>query len=276
MTAVPRKANAEPPTGGWCLRALAAGLFLAVTAGAGPGPVETVPRDLRLTVAARRALGKDQALASLNLGVSVRGGVADLWGTVPTPALAERAVQRVREVQGMTAIRNELSVVPRSEAAEDVPKEASAASEGPPAGALAGLTGTPGPAPGLPSSQAPTPTKPPAPAGLDTAVSLGRPIAAPEAARAGPRPLAELGRPVALPNGPRPAVAPQDPAAAVDQLRRGDPRFRRLRPEVRGGVVTVRGAVRRGPDLMAFATAASRLPGVERVLLTPVQIDAGP
>jgi hypothetical protein len=45
---------------------------------------------------------------------------------------------------------------------------------------------------------------------------------------------------------------------------------------VRGGVVTVGGAVRRGEDLMAFARAVSHLPGVERVLLGPVQVDPRP
>jgi hypothetical protein len=289
MSAAPCRAKAEPPPGARCLRrapaglALAAGLLLAV-GGAGPAPGESVPRDLRLTVAARRALGQDRELAGLNLGVSVRRGVADLWGTVPSAALAERAVGRLRQIEGLTSVRNELTVEPRPDAGgsapEDPPEGRSSPrpEKPPPAGALAGLGSTPGLAPGRPASHPADRAEPAAP--LDAAVSLGPPVAPRQTTPAGPRPLAELGRVVALPDEPRPAVdsggstaSPPDPSGAVEQLRQGDERFRRLRPEVRGGVVTVRGAVRRGEDLMAFARAVSGLPGVERVILAPVQVD---
>jgi hypothetical protein len=225
-------------------------------------------------VAARRALAQDAELAGLNVGVTVRGGVADVWGSVPSAALAGRVAERVRQIPGLAAVRCELAVVPRPEAAERPPDEAPpAATEraAPADGALTGRAGPPGVAPARPASEPSSPRVSPS-----AAVTLGPPAAAPDSPGAGPRPLAGLGRPVALPNDTGKGTAPPDPAAAVEQLRRGDGRFRGLRPEVRGGVVTVGGAVRRGEDLMAFARAVSRLPGVERVLLSPVQVDSRP
>jgi hypothetical protein len=175
-------------------------------------------------------------------------------------------------MQGVTAVRNELLVVPNGEAGADAPAEPPTVPEGPPAaaGALTGRAGTAGRRSAQPAAT---------PGPLESAVTLGPPVAGPPSAPAQPRPPAELGRPVALPNDQRPATAlgdrspAADPSAAVEQLRQTDERFRRLRPEVRDSVVTVRGAVRRGEDLMAFAQAVSRLPGVERVVLTAVQVD---
>src|SRR5690349_19380064 len=61
-------------------------------AGAGPSYLEGVGGDTLLTISARRTLAADAELAPLSIGVSVHWGVATLWGNVPSPALAERAV----------------------------------------------------------------------------------------------------------------------------------------------------------------------------------------
>jgi osmotically-inducible protein OsmY len=55
-------------------------------------------------------------------------------------------------------------------------------------------------------------------------------------------------------------------AVAVERLRRGSPRYRTLRVEVRGSAVTVSGTAEQGDEVMALARAVSAVPGVARVL----------
>jgi hypothetical protein len=57
----------------------------------------------------------------------------------------------------------------------------------------------------------------------------------------------------------------------MDGLRRSDKRYAPIQWEVRGRAVTLHGAAARSEDLMAFAQAVARLPGVERVILGPSQ-----
>src|SRR5204862_1446737 len=58
----------------------------------------------------------------LNLGVSVHLGEASLWGTVPTYALAERALRLASAVKGIYAVRNDLHVtgVPREQTLQEL------------------------------------------------------------------------------------------------------------------------------------------------------------
>ena len=67
-------------------------------------------RDLQLTVHVRRALHEEEALASVNVGVRVRDGVAILWGPVPSAEAIAKAVARAERVQGIFSVRNELYV----------------------------------------------------------------------------------------------------------------------------------------------------------------------
>jgi osmotically-inducible protein OsmY len=68
-----------------------------------------------------------------------------------------------------------------------------------------------------------------------------------------------------------PSSAPAQTAGsllqAVESLRRKDDRFEQIRPEVKGGVVYLRGAVKHSEHLYELARAISVLPGVERVIL---------
>ena len=63
-----------------------------------------------------------------------------------------------------------------------------------------------------------------------------------------------------------------DLAGEIDRLRKGNDRFRRVEYTVNGGVVHLRGSIQRGEDLMELAQAVSHLPGVERVIVTNVQV----
>jgi hypothetical protein len=58
---------------------------------------------------------------------------------------------------------------------------------------------------------------------------------------------------------------------ALRVIHRGDKRFASLRHELRGRVVYLSGTVATWDDVMALAGIVSRLPGVERVVLTQVQ-----
>jgi hypothetical protein len=69
-------------------------------------------RDLMQTVQARRELAEDPALASLNLGVEVKGGIAILWGPVPNVEAAFRAEARLKGLFELIDVRNLLEIAP--------------------------------------------------------------------------------------------------------------------------------------------------------------------
>jgi hypothetical protein len=261
-----------------------------------PGP------DTQLTFKARSALRDADGLTFLNLGVRIRHGVATLWGSAPSAELAQRAVETVRQVPGVTSVRSEIAVVPPDGFGPEVLPSISLAPESepapiastnpPPAGALVTRPGEHGPVPGQPalSGQMPPATATTAEAhpSLIGAVSLLPPVAGSTAPPAKPRdPPVLLLSPVvpgrALSSAPPDAsptwrpVTPVQPAAgllsqAVEQVRQADPRFSRVEAEVRDRVVFLRGTVARGEDTMALAQALAQVPGVERVVVDKVQV----
>jgi hypothetical protein len=198
-------------------------------------------RDLELTVSARRALREGPGLGRLNVGVLVTDGVATVWGPVPAVEDARRAVKLLEAVPGIAAVRSELRLEkgqPNDLLAlpvpEDPPTRTDAASPDPVSGSLGTLT------------RRNPPPAPPAPPGPPAAVSLLPPVAAP-----------------AVPAAP----APPSPAAAVEALRGGDRRFRRIRAEVSGDTVLLHPADTPSADVMAFYEALARVPGVKRVII---------
>lgn len=79
----------------------------------GGGPLQdALLRDLIQTVQARKELAEDPALASLNLGVEVKGGIATLWGPVPNVELAFRAEARLKVLFELIDVRNLLEIAP--------------------------------------------------------------------------------------------------------------------------------------------------------------------
>jgi hypothetical protein len=216
---------------------------------------------------ARRALAADPDLAPLNLGVSVRRGVATLWGTAPSSALAREALLQLRQLPDLEEVRSELEI--DSFLTVDMEPEPppvlrpqrrqamAAASErqGPAPGALAGREAR-GPAPAVPQ---PLPAGSPAP--LNNSVTLLAPVPLSGQAPLTPRP---------------PPVPPFQVSTLLQkavQLRDQDARFQRVQVEVRGRVVFLHGLVARGEDTMELAQRISRLPGVERVVLENVRVD---
>jgi osmotically-inducible protein OsmY len=284
LVVLPPLAPAAAPTNGW-----------KQTAGGRSAHATAI--DCRLTLYARQALNGDSLLADLNLGVTVRDHVATLWGPIPSRQLAGRAVERLRTVQGIAEVINDLRVETREEPLDFFPRPTPPPKPNAPAplppgdqpladGALAGRTAPTRPVAGqglawrpgrrneppkaeLVPRQVPKADEkePRAETGADTPLVLP-PLVVP------PRPADIPSEAAAVLMGPVAADAvPTDLVAAIDRLCKADDRFLRVRPEVREGVVYLRGSVPRGGDRFALAQAIARLPGVRRVVVEGVTID---
>jgi BON domain len=220
---------------------------------AGDFPLLDCQRALR----ARQALLLDSELASLNVGVSVHGGIVTLWGVVPGSALAKRAAERVQRVPGVLQVHSELHILPANDPLTEyllqpLPREEMPAPAGPPT-ALTGWPGNPL-------------TPPPAARTARPSGVLVPRIALPERPGSTERaPSAVLLRPTGLHSS-------VDLNAEVDRLRQEEVRFRWVRSEVSGGVVHLRGFVHRWEDVFDLARAAAQLPGVERVVLEGIHL----
>jgi hypothetical protein len=228
-----------------------------------PAAALSLIRDMRLAYHARRALAADRELATLNLSVKVRDGVATLWGPVRSAEQGRRALRTVGQVDGILRVRSELYVTTPADPLEKFTLPPRADS---PAYARSDTRREPGPPPAPPREPAPAPGTsapralpplgdPPAPDRRP--VMLLAPVAVP--GRAGERVAA---RPV---QGP--ATPPTTVEAAIEQLRRAEPRFWGVGAEVRGGTVVLKAESARGEDVMAFARALQRVKGVERVVV---------
>jgi len=211
-------------SGRWCrVAAVVAGLW-AGPAAAGPPAAS----DWQLVFQARQALWDDSTFERLNLGVRVENGVAILSGAVPSTAVADQAVVRLRKVPGIRDVVNETIVPPADDPiTRSMPHPVTTQRP------------TVSVAPAVP---APEPAPPP-------------PVVIPAPAK---QPAATLGPPV--------AVRTMSLADQVEALRLADPRFRAVRVEVRGDQIVLRGSVARSADAWEFAAAVHQLPGVAGVM----------
>jgi osmotically-inducible protein OsmY len=251
---------------------LALGITLTQETGAASGvmpsrpfdPASPAAADCRLAILVRQALSRDQSLAVLNIGVSVRHGVATLWGTVSCPWQAERAAAIAGQVPGIAAVHEELRIEPddrtfaqgQSNPAVSVPsprQRPDAHQDGQAVPQWAGRMGVVMRA-GTGSWPTPLPIMPVIPL---PAADVGR----------GTEPAAVLLPPLALASG-------NEVAAAVERLRRAEGRYGGVRVSVTGGVVRLGGDVTSWEDIFELAHRVSRLRGVERVLLDGVRTPA--
>lgn len=254
----------------------------------------------RLTSLARQALDNDTQLGALNLGVSVRGPVATVWGTVPSPSAGERAVLCLRRVPGVERVENQLTVESPGDSLFDFLKlparpwspkpipgmraldpaatapQATRTSHGP---VPLGPEFMPGPVPVFtpaPAAAPPMPTTAPAIVSSPAPPPSKLASRAPEAVAAAPiMPLIPLPvtRPIPVPlHDTTPVKAePDDLERAIARLQQGNDRLRGIKTEVRGGAVYLRGNTRDWQELQAFARQIAELPGVERVVLDGVR-----
>jgi hypothetical protein len=259
------------------------------------------PKDNQFTLYARQALAQDEQLAPWNLGVTVRAGVANVWGTAPNLATARRAVERVRQVPGLIEVRNEIRIVAAEEMIEDGgssndrgskvvdrgsriedrgPKTEDRGSKmeaGPPLCRVGSSTFDPR------SFQSNTatasyrnaPSNPPAlmppipvPVGQSAVHQVRR-----EGEAGAPAYPAEPGQTLlfASPDkSVRPTASPSRSgrlAEMVLQVRQGDVSYRLIQFEIRGGTIRLWSPRNQGESLFAMAQSVSRLPGVERVIV---------
>jgi osmotically-inducible protein OsmY len=195
--------------------------------------------DCRLTFRVRQALRQDPDLAGQSsLGVSVRSGVANLWGSVPTAELRLRAERLALQVQGINSVRNELRVPAPNDPLVEFLHTA------PPRRTERLLVLANHPPATLTGRAEEVPTSPPAAAPAN-GVALLPPIAL------------ETDTPADLP-------------AAVARLQQADPRFRAVQASIDNGEVRLNGLVQRWEDIFELAKQIARLPGVERVILVEV------
>src|SRR5215831_6999245 len=90
-------------------------LLLASLMGAADGPPVAKlhdPHDIHAALRCRRAAGQDTELARYAVCVTVRQGVATLWGRLPDERLVRRAVEIVQRVPGVFQVRSEVVVGP--------------------------------------------------------------------------------------------------------------------------------------------------------------------
>jgi hypothetical protein len=201
------------------------------------------PVDVRLTTEARQSLNADENLASLNLGVMVKAGIATLFGPIPSEELSRRAEARVRVVTGMQNVRNELHVAEPDfrdlrRHLKSVEKADSAHQKVPEPILVLDPTG---------SMLSPTRHVQPPP--VSTMFSLTRSDPAPATI----------------------APAPVDPSGEIERLRRRDKRFTHLNATCSSGVVTISGSLKNWPDLWEFADALAKLPGIDRIRIENVR-----
>jgi hypothetical protein len=223
-----------------------------------PGPLLTPPsqtsikKDLAAAIQVKKALAHDEQLAprKLNLYVKVTSGIARLSGPVPSEEVRKRVIQVVAQVPGVLQIQSaDLYLAKPQEkpkplvlpAEPEKPTRTQSASPNPASAALGTLTG-----------REPAASAPPR-------ITLMAPEALPTAP---PKP-----EPAVLTTQPRTPSPTTSLSAAIESLRRGDNRFRTIRTEVQSGIVRIFADDTNGENVMAFAQALTRLPGVERVVV---------
>jgi hypothetical protein len=227
-------------------------------------PAVSPLQDLRLSLNARRALLQDRGLAPLNLSVQVRQGVATVWGPVPSEALANRALNLVRGVEGIDRVRSDLYVNPPVWTL-DLPGPATTwTGSALPSTDSVSLRVLDGLARELPPAESLL-IRPPAVSALPPA---------PVSPRELPRSVREPTHPplVAVKQPLRPAtiakpVATLDLPREVERLRTGRAVYRAVRVEVRGQTVLVRAGGAPEEYAMALAEEIRKLPGVRAVQL---------
>lgn len=207
-------------------------------------------RDCQFALYARDALLQDDILAPLNIGVSVRSGVATLWGAVPSPALAHRAEERVRKVAGLAQVKNELRISVRDEDLADFLKRPVTDKTLPIQEPKRWDHSAPLVSRGEDPRSSSRRTSPPLlmpridiPPGQTKTVSAFEPAF-----------------------DPKPAP-PQPLIAVLENLRRSNERFQGIHFEVQQGEVHLFGKSASSEEVFNFAQLVAHLPGVQRVIV---------
>jgi hypothetical protein len=197
---------------------------------AGVALAEPADGDMQASLVARNALWDDPTLGKLNLGVSVRKGIAVLSGPVPSRAVADQAIERLRAIAGIRQVVNDTYI---------------------------------------PSSDEPLAKSMPHPITAQRpSVSVAPAVASPEPIAPPPRVVAAPPLPPTPKFAPAAAV-PVKAMSLRDEIearRLWDRRFQNVHIDLRDGTVVLTGTVTRSSDAWEFATALRQLPGVTGVV----------
>lgn len=258
------------------------------------GAAEQTPRrnvarpgtsDTMLARSALAALDADSQLKDLSVVVSVVDRVAVIGGSVPSPDAGKRAEEIVRNISGITDVKNRCFVQSQPDPLiRAVTERLNPTVRRPSSEDLPGMVRPPRPRT-LDEAYAPPPS---AVAAASTPVT--KPTTVMKISSTTPLRPSLLLDPVSAPTGPRtvapsfvPAtgtvptrlttVAPQrgtDTASQLSEIRRADTRYANLLFEMRNGVVYLTGYTPRDGDAWDFADAARRVPGVKQVVVGPM------
>jgi hypothetical protein len=231
------------------------------------GNLQPTEEDCQLALFARDRLLGDEVLGPLNLGVTVRAGVATLWGTVPSPALAHRAQERIRTVPGLVQVKNDLRISNLDEDTAEFLKG--------PVGGKDEVRKINERQKSIGSFDPSTTTSPSLTRRREVAPLVSRGEEFKRSAAKSSPPLVMPSIPI--PAGPTVTVSSFEPAPhwaprsplenSVERLRRNNERFQGIRFRVEDGVVHLWGSQATGGDVFTFAQMAARLPGAQRVIV---------
>jgi BON domain len=238
--------------------------FVLTVRGAEPPPrlaaISVAPRedarDWVLANQARRALLKDEQIASFNVGVSVKDKVATIWGTLPSAEVGKRIEEMLKKINGIASVVNECKIVPP---ASPVPQQV--------ADAVKRLQDG--------EEVASRPVAPPA-------ATTGRQVVAkPAPEMLAPRPVNDPHEARLTPLQPPPAAvllppvlssdAPTMGNDSVETVRNSEPRFKEVALDVKGGVVKINGRVGKMKDAWDLAEKLNNVNGIRQVILGNVQ-----
>jgi BON domain-containing protein len=248
--------------------------FTSVAAAAEPPASATTGlSDVVLARSALTALDAEPELRGVNLVISVVNGVAVIGGPVPSGAVAKRAEQVVRQVEGMKEVRNTCFV---SNGPDPLLKAVAekAGTQLPPRPVMGEL-------PGVLSTQPPVS---PFPQNTSVAaIEVNSTVVARKPSLASPGTGNLLGAPVGpAGSSPPPAIAPTtapgqltgattgELLAAVAEARKTEARFAGLTVELRDGALIVAGSAPLRADAWDFAQKLRLVPGVSRVAVGSV------
>jgi hypothetical protein len=202
------------------------------------------PADWKLGLQARSALQQDKTLQSVNIGVTIRGGTATLWGPLPDAETVRAAQACLKRIKGIEKVIDDTRIVPP---VDPLPAQVADARR---------------------SQGVKTEPNGPAPSSVTTAkVTSSRPADLANIAPA--RPSIDPAPAVLL----RPMLAAQAPDFdhLWNALRLKDARFRDVTLENQRGVLRINGTVPRIADAWELAEKLADFPGVVQVLLDKVQ-----
>ena len=243
-------------------------------------PASAAPNlpDVVLARSALTALDAEADLKGTNLVVSVVNGVAVIGGPVPSVAIARRAEQIVRKVEGMKEVRNTCFVSSGPDPLlKAVTEKTGSLPPRPIMGELPGILHHPS-----------TPPVSPYPQGGK--VAIGNPDSTVVARKPALPMTGAVGLFGRAPVGPAgsTATAPVVPSAsaiapgqltgstaggvltAANDMKRSEARFASLTVEIRDGTLVVGGSAPRVSDGWDFAKKLQRVPGVSRVVVGSV------